>query len=158
MAPGKAPDTAVDSTHKPMPEYPLDPAELIYPGQGDVVVHDPPDPFTVDMPEERRAAMDACAIAATAADRCAAECEQRGDRRECARLSRVCAAACRLLHDLLAHASPDAMPALAQGFSPVCARICRTCAELCEAHAEVPSCAPCAEAVNACAEACDALA
>ena len=42
MALGKAPEIAPDAMEKPMPEYPLDRNELVYPGEGD--------PFTSKAP------------------------------------------------------------------------------------------------------------
>lgn len=158
MAPGKAPDPAVDSTHKPMPEYPLDAAELVYPGEGDVLVHDPPDPFAVAEHPLRVACMDACALGAEACRRVLEAVPDAGATARVHALCQACADICTVTHDLLARAWSEGTLPFAQAVCALCARTCRACAGACAAHPEVGVCGPGADAALACAEACEAVA
>ncbi|MBS1581136.1 MAG: four-helix bundle copper-binding protein [Bacteroidetes bacterium] len=141
-----------------MPEYPLDAAELVYPGEGDVLVHDPPDPFAVAEHPLRVACMDACALGAEACRRVLEAVPDAGATARVHALCQACADICTVTHDLLARAWSEGTLPFAQAVCALCARTCRACAGACAAHPEVGVCGPGADAALACAEACEAVA
>lgn len=154
---GKAPEHAVDSTRKPMPEFPLDPVELIYPGEGDVLVHDPDDPFQVAKSPLLLDCMETCAMAVDACERVVAGAAGSTATRLVA-LCRATIDIAKLMHGTAERATTGELLEFAKGTAALCARSCHASGEECRLHPEVPACGPCAGAVQACAVACEALA
>lgn len=153
----KAPQHAVDSTHKPMPEFPLDPVELIYPGEGGVLVHPPRDPFDVAKSPLLLDCMETCLVMVDACERVAASASGPS----VTRLVALCRAAidiAKLTHGTVERADTGDLLEFAKGTCALCARSCQACMEECLAHPEVATSGPCAEAARACAQACTALA
>ena len=177
MAPGKAPEHAPDAMDKPIPEYPFDPNELIYPGEGapfsskaaspggerSRVSHSarpqtevPRDKLHLD-PADVKTLMEECLRCSTACERCA-EMKSYGadlDRyRKSISLSRACSDICTLLHSYLGHAHISEVAHMAVDLAPVCARVCEACALTCGQHPDMEVCTNCESACRACAEEC----
>lgn len=173
--PSKAPDPAPDNTHKPMPEFPLDPQELKYPpadelsaephrtgvstpqegehARSEVPRRLPPlEPATID------ATLKAAAACAEACERTARYMEGEGDHARTHRtVARLCAAVCRLLHDHVAHSNDRTLGVLVRDVAATCARTCDACAVLCEMHGPDAFSTESAAACRACARWCRTL-
>jgi hypothetical protein len=177
MAPGKAPENAPDAMDKSMPEYPMDPNELVYPGeqepfaskagpgegQGGRLRHPAVPPTEVPRdklhlePTAVKALMEECLRCVTACERCAdtkSYGPDHGKYHKCITLSRACADICLLLHGYLGHSHISEMAHMAVDLAPVCARACEACALTCGQHPDMEVCVKCANACRACAEQC----
>ncbi|MFT3886164.1 MAG: hypothetical protein QM724_12285 [Flavobacteriales bacterium] len=172
--PGNAPEQAPDSTHKPMPEFPLDDQELKYPpddqltGQPKVPPGTRPEDAELARSEVPRkapplipaavaAALEATAACASACERTAKAMAGRTSHGHHARVALLCSDICRLLRDHLGTAGDAEMAVFIRDVSATCARTCEACAVLCEQHASDPVMAESAAACRRCAAACREL-
>lgn len=175
--PNTAPDQAPDSTHKPMPELPLDTKELRYPPDDQLTGEDTatstpapsgtPAEAVSEVPRKQPPIAPAAVTRALGAlSACIVECEKFMERgpgvstrgAEEAALAELCAATCRLATRYLNGAEQRDLQPLVIEAGLLCARMCETCALACEHHVPDAEHARLIGTCRSCAEACRALA
>ena len=172
--PSKAPEVAPDSTHKPMPEFPIDPEELKYPPDDQLSGHHDPKPGSRPnaplearsevprrmpplIPAAVKAALEATTVCALACERTAHTLTDHAHGAHHQALARLCAATCRLAHDFLENATDPALAVLIRDVCAACARTCEACAAQCELHPNDAVMVAGAQACRTCASACRAV-
>lgn len=177
----KAGRKAPQATEKEMPEYSMEPRELVYPGEGSPFratdprgghpnrpVSHPAYPPT-EQPQRKVLAsatlatglLKALADCITACERCGEECRtmpasQNG--MDTIATSKACADICVLLHSYVSGMHQDGLLDMAMDLAPVCARVCDTCALACSKHPDMAACAVCMETCRSCAGQCRSFA
>ena len=179
--PSPTPGKRSDEMYKEMPEYPLDPNELVYPGEGSPFNSqvprygstpdqqgkgNPPHPAAPLMETPRSklymttveitSVLDSLTGCVTACEHCAAHCRDRGEHRtaSCLTTSKACADICILMHTYIASSHHAEIALLSKQLSEVCARVCETCALECGKHPDMQACITCEAACRECAAQC----
>lgn len=183
-APDKAPAEAPEVMSKPMPEYPMNKSELVYPGEHQPFTatdarntpaggpHHPgvpahPEAPPTEQPQNKTHLMlketpeliEVLTACAAACERSVSACEHdAAGSATCSSTSRACADMCNLLLGYLRTAKDPAIAMMAKDLAPVCARTCEACALECSKHSDKTLCAACEQACRACAAQCRSFA
>lgn len=172
---------APQATEKEMPEYPMEPKELVYPGEGSPFRATDPKGTQPERPvshpaypptEQPQRKMPGSATMAagllktltdciTACERCNAEGRtmlHAHNSAETMATSQACADICVLLHSYVSGMHQDGLFGMALDLAPVCARVCEACALACSKLPEMAACVTCEQACRDCAQQCRSFA